>query len=113
MLTRQQFLWIYESLNRESPISQQKADFIWHFTRPYVLVIHEPTNRGYYLNRGYQVIVEVQDPPIPGKPEEGIPELLTRVVGHETTPNHQASSFTTPKWALQISSSEFTTYWMY
>jgi hypothetical protein len=87
------------------------AQYQWHFARPYVCAIHEPTNRGYYLDRSYVWICNVDNILRPGV-DEG-PRTLVRVLSHETEFNHQAASFTTPEWACKLPVSEFTTYWMY
>lgn len=94
------------------PLTQREADYIWHFLRPYVCVIHESTGRGYYLNRNYEYIISVEDILRPGVQDNSVPTLLTRVVEHETELQHQATSFTTPEWAI-LPSSEFTSYWLY
>lgn len=121
MLSRQAFLWICESFGLEveinsiceKPMNQQKADFIWHFTRPYVLIYHPTSKKGYYLDRDYNFIVDVQDPPIPGQPEPGVPETLTRIVPHETERKHQGAAKGAPDWVDFYSPSDFTTYWLY
>jgi len=95
------------------PLNQQEADYIWHFLRPYVCVIHEPTGHGYYLDRKYQLIISVRDITRPGSKEPDIPTELLRVVSHETALKHQAASFTTPDWASKLPLTEFTTYWLY
>jgi hypothetical protein len=93
-------------------LTARHSDFVYQFTHPYVCVIHEPTKRGYYLNREYNLIIEVTDIPRPGFIGRSRP-MLDRVVPHETEPEHRASSFTTPKWAEELPPSEFTTYWLY
>jgi hypothetical protein len=129
MLTKRAFLLHYKALKEYAdlrscvdeedpnclfwPLSQTEADYIWHFLRPYVCVIHEPTSRGYYLDRNYQHIISVKDIPVPIGKEAGIPAELQRVITHETERNHQASSFSTPNWASKLPTSEFTTYWLY
>lgn len=129
MLTRRAFLLHYQALKEYAELrltvapenelgsilvslQPSEADYIWHFLRPYVCVIHE-SGRGYYLNREYGHIVSVQDIPNPCRNEDGIPALLQRCVIHETARNHQAASFTTPDWANQLPVDQFTTYWLY
>jgi len=86
----------------------------WHFSHPYVCVIHEPTKRGYYLNRNYEFICNVEHIIRPGgNNEDYVPWTLNRVVEHETQKQHRAASFTTPKWAEELPPTEFTTYWLY
>lgn len=94
-------------------LTQHEAEYIWHFLRPYVCVIHRATKRGYYLNRNYQLIVSVQDIPHPQGHEEGVPAMLQRVVTREIERKHQAASFSTPEWASQLPVSQFDTFWLY
>lgn len=87
------------------------AEYAWHFLRPYVCTIHEPTGKGYYLNRNYQLILSVDSIPRPGHSRFEIPELLTRVISHETQQQHRSSN--APEWAEALPVEEFTTYWLY
>jgi hypothetical protein len=95
--------------------TQDEASAQWHFSHPYVCVIHELTQRGYYLDRNYQFICNVENIIRPGCPrnEDYVPHQLKRVVPHETEYLHQAASFTTPPWAEELPPQEFTTYWLY
>jgi hypothetical protein len=121
MLSRRAFLYLHEAAKLEveingmceSPMDQQKAEWLWHFTQPYVLIYHPTSKRGYYLDRNYNFIVDVQDPPIPGEPEPGVPEVLTRVIPHETERRHQGAANGAPEWVDYYSPSDFTTYWLY
>jgi hypothetical protein len=79
----------------------------YHFTHPYICVIHEPTKRGYYLDRGYGFICSVENIIRPCYYNR--PRTLTRFVEIET--EHQAASFT--EWAKKLPSNEFTSYWLY
>jgi len=100
-----------EGMKPDTALSSAQADFYWHFLRPYVCVIHEPTGRGYYLDRNYDHIISVRNIIRPGS-QEGHP-MLTRVIRHETEQCHRAASHTTPEWAEQLPIIEFTTYWLY
>jgi hypothetical protein len=106
---------VKQILNEPCGQTQDEASKDWHFSHPYVCVIHEPTKRGYYLDRNYQWICNVEHIIRPGAAnnEDYVPETLKRIVEHETEFNHQAASFTTPKWADELPPSEFTTYWLY
>lgn len=112
MLTLNEFCVAYEGFENLDPssLSQRDAEFAWHFCRPYVCVIHEPTGRGYYLDRNYGLVVEIEKIPRPGWAPM---PMLNRCVKHETEPAHRASSFTTPEWAEALPTTEFTTYWLY
>jgi hypothetical protein len=95
----------------EEELTSNEAEYVWSFTRPYVCVIHEPTGRGFYLDRNYRHVVSVDNIPRPGTP--GLPETLKRCVEHETERHHLCASFTLPAWIEGLSSNEFTTYWLY
>lgn len=75
------------------------------FLRPYVLVIHQPSGRGFYLDRQYRHIVDIKNCQEPKNP--------TKVA------RHQLSSYDDlPAWALQIDSlglrrEEFDSFWLY
>ena len=97
----------------DSPLTTQDAQALWNFVRPYVCVIHEPTGRGYYLDRNYCFVISVQDIPRPGIRVPKVSELLTRVVPHETEQRYQAASSSTPEWAENLPCDEFSTYWLY
>jgi hypothetical protein len=115
ILTFNGFRIAYEGFGNLDPekLTAQQADYAWHFRRPYVCVIHEPTGRGYYLDRNYNHIVSVEDILRPGVSGPNWAALLQRVITDETEYNHQAASFTTPDWAKSLPPSEFTTYWLY
>jgi len=90
------------------------AEKIWEFSRPYVCVIHNPTGRGYYLNRKYSRICnEVRNIVRPGVEQHyAVPHTLSRCLPHETF-DDQAASFDTPVWASEFPCNEFTSYWLY
>jgi hypothetical protein len=107
------FLRVHKQIERiveGGECAARNADRFWHFTRPYVCVIHEPTKRGYYLDRGYNLICSVENILRPGL--EG-PPLLTRHIPHETEFGHQAAATSMPIWAENYRVTDFTTYWLY
>lgn len=86
----------------EVPCAEQltamQADFVYHLTHPYVIVLG-PEGAG-YLDRNYQYLVSVrQHPPV------------TQFV--EKEPQHIASSFGWPDWVDNADSSLFDSYWLY
>jgi len=53
------------------PSSNPKlTDELQQFAKPYVLVIHKPSGRGFYLNRQYHHIVDVSNCQEPENPTE-------------------------------------------
>lgn len=67
---------------------------------PYVLVIHRPTGRGFYLNRDYRHIVDVcrcQEPDSPIEP----------------TTSHLCASTNLPAWVFEEDPLFFDTFWLY
>lgn len=107
----------YRHLNKVRQLIEfgTQEDVCSPFVQPYVCVIHEPTRRGYYLNRNYGFICSVANIIRPGCPrnEDYVPQTLKRVIKHETVHSHQAGSFTTPEWAKEYSWKEFTSYWLF
>jgi hypothetical protein len=91
----------------------QKA---WDFARPYVCVVHRPTGKGYYLDRGYSLIGSVNNIVTPprdgGSVDSDLPYTLTRCLPHKTI-DDMAASFSTPEWAVKLPSKEFTSFWLY
>jgi len=111
---RKALLFWVDGAEGTSKMDQADAEFVWQYTRPYVCVIHEPTGKGYYLDRNYGYLVTIDNMPRPGSTDNGeIPNELIRVVQHETEPNHRAASFTTPEWAERLPVDQFTTFWLY
>ena len=78
------------------------------FKRPYVLVIHRPSGRGFYLDREYRHILDVSNCQEPENP--------TEVARH-----HLCTGDDLPEWALQIKNSlrrtnhfdNFDSFWLY
>lgn len=91
----------------------KNADAAWSFMFPYVCVVHRPTGKGYYLNRGYCLIGTVNNIVVPGSANPDLPYTLTRCVQNETSFAHQAACFSTPHWATVLPVSEFISYWLY
>lgn len=91
----------------------EDAEYAWQFLHPYVCVIHEPTGRGYYLDRSYQFILSVDSIPRPGQPSHEIPVECTKIIAHETQTQHRPACFSEPEWAGALPLSDFTTYWLY
>jgi hypothetical protein len=89
-----------------SEFSGKNHEMTWHFAHPYVAVIHE-SGKGYYLNRAYHLIGSVNNIIVPGS--NNFP--LTHCV--EIAFKHQPASLMVPEWTLNLSTSTFTTYWMY
>ncbi len=70
------------------------------FLRPYVLVIHQPSGRGFYLDREYRHIIDVdccQEPENPVESER----------------NHLCPSTNHPAWVESIDYDEFDSFWLY
>ncbi len=84
-----------EVLLSNTTTSEQNA-----FAGPYVLVIHRPSGRGFYLNRNYRHIVDVM---CCRKPENPV----------EVERNHLCACSNMPEWAMAEKSCEFTTFWLY
>lgn len=81
------------------------------FLRPYVLVIHQPSGRGFYLDREYHHILDVDRCQEPRNPVE-------------TTRHHLTMSSNFPEWANLILEQEegtisksgmleFDSFWLY
>ena len=70
------------------------------FLVPYVLVIHRPSRRGFYLDREYRHIIDVS-------------KAIAPVEVTEFEENHLCACSNIPQWALAERSEEFTTYWLY
>ncbi len=70
------------------------------FLTPYVLVIHRPSRRGFYLDREYRHIIDVS--------RCSAPEGSSEVEEH-----HLSACDNIPLWVLAEKSKEFTTYWLY
>jgi hypothetical protein len=119
MISRRQFLALYKAVelmvSEGSPgTDAAEADFYWHLCRPYVCVIHEPTGRGYYLDRSYRLLIDVESIIRPG--DDSVKQryaMLTRVVAHETENGHRPGCSNEPDWATSKPCAEFTTYWLY
>ena len=69
------------------------------FPEPYVICIHEPTQRAYCLNRGYVQICNLFM-------LSGVPHKPVEVEKRHKQP-------TAPAWTDSLPEKEFTTYWMY
>ncbi len=70
------------------------------FAKPYVLVIHRPSGRGFYLNRNYRHIIDVMCCRDPKSPVE-------------VECNHLCACSNMPEWAMAEKSHEFTTFWLF
>ena len=70
------------------------------FIKPYVLVIHQPTGRGFYLDRGYWHIIDID---CCQEPESAA----------ETERHHLCPSTNHPAWIESIDDLEFDTFWLY
>lgn len=90
-----------------SPLGKEKARFL----RPYVLVIHQPSGRGFYLDREYRHITDVDRCQEPRNPVE-------------TVRQHVAMSNNLPEWVNLILGQEegtirnsgmleFDSFWLY
>ena len=84
------------------------AQYQWDFAHPYVCCIHEPTKRGFYLDRSYRFICNVENIIRPTGPEAA-PRTLKRIT--EVAYNHCA--VTAPDWAEALPPTQFTSYWLY
>lgn len=72
------------------------------FLRPYVLVIHQPSGRGFYLNREYRHIIDVDRCQEPKNPVE-------------TEKHHLCASTNLPSWVHTevAGKDEFDSFWLY
>jgi len=70
------------------------------FLRPYVLIIHRPSGRGFYLDRDYRHILDVANCQEPKNPVEA-------------TRRHLGACGNMPAWVMAEKSEEFDTFWLY
>lgn len=87
--------------NGNSPLDVEFQRFL----RPYVLVIHQPSGRGFYLDREYRHIFDIDRCQEPRNPVE-------------TERHHLAMSPNLPEWANLIlkqvgGTLEFDSFWLY
>lgn len=82
------------------PTDPKIKNEVGHFLKPYVLIIHRQSGRGFYLNRDYRHIIDVDGCQEPENPVE-----LTR--------QHLCACSNMPCWAMAEKTKEFDTFWLY
>ena len=94
--------------NHQFATPNEQAEFR-RFIRPYVLVIHQPTHQGFYLDREYRHIIDVEFCQEPENPVE-------------TERHHLCPSTNLPAWVglspgqsieRILRCSEFDSFWLY
>jgi len=79
-------------------------DELQSFLRPYVLIIHQPSGRGFYLDRDYRHIIDIDRCQEPENPVE-------------VSRHHLCACSNMPCWAIAMSTlqqvNEFDTFWLY
>ena len=77
------------------------SDELRNFVRPYVLIIHQPSGRGFYLDRDCRHIIDVANCQEPAN--------SARVTRHQLVVTYSNM----PAWAMNEKSEEFDTFWLY
>jgi len=76
------------------------GDELRPFLKPYVLIIHRQSGRGFYLDRDYRHILDVANC------QE--PKTFAEIKRH-----HLCACGNMPAWAMAEKSEEFDTFWLY
>lgn len=108
MILQSLYFDLRNSIQSADIVAARNTDELQQFINPYVLVIHQPSRRGFYLDRQYRHIVDVT------RCQE--PENPALVVRH-----HYRASPSLPAWALQIENglskidhfNNFDSFWLY
>ena len=82
------------------PTDSKIENEVGHFLKPYVLIIHRPSGRGFYLDRDYRHIIDVASCQEPKNPV-----IVTR--------QHLGACRNMPNWAMVEKLKEFDTFWLY
>ena len=82
------------------PTDSRLKDEVSQFIKPYVLIIHRPSGRGFYLDRDYRHILDVANCQEPKNPVEA-------------TRRHLGACGNMPAWVMAEKSEEFDTFWLY
>ncbi len=99
MISQSLFLELGRRASTSQPWPGNREEMA-QFIKPYVLVIHQPSGRGFYLNRGYWHIIDVDRCQEPTNPAE-------------TERHHLCPSTNHPAWVESIDYEEFDTFWLY
>ena len=100
MLSQSLYQTLSMCLEIVQPTDSKIEGEVEHFLKPYVLIIHRSSGRGFYLDRDYRHIIDIDRCQEPKNPVE-------------VTRQHLGACGNMPAWAMVEKAKEFDTFWLY